>query len=279
MLPRKQRHTVARMQRRLEEEFDSQYTAKYRTLCDYVTKLKKELNLNSNEMIVPLKHKPGTAQLDFGETTYILNGKTVSGYHLVISFPFSNMGFVQLFPAQNQEALFQGMKNIFEHIGGVPREIWFDNMSTAVVKVGRGDNRVLTDMFMRFSVHYGFEPKFCNPAKGNEKGSVERKVGYLRSNFFVPVPEISNLAEYNEELLIKCNNDAKRNHYKKEESIEILFQEDKKELTALNEIPFTVFKQEKAKVNNIGYIRFQGNSYSVKPAYAKQEVWDKNILR
>lgn len=79
----------------------------------------------------------GTAQLDFGETTYILNGNTINGYHLVISFPFSNMGFVQLFPAQNQEALFQGMKSIFEHIGGVPKEIWFDNMSTAALKLQR----------------------------------------------------------------------------------------------------------------------------------------------
>lgn len=273
--PRKQRHTIARMQARLEAEFADQYTAKYRTLCEYVTKLKKELNIDSNEMLIPLKHNPGTAQLDFGETTYLLNGNTINGYHLVISFPFSNMGFVQLFPAQNQEALFQGMKSIFEHIGGVPKEIWFDNMSTAVVKVGKGENRILTDLFMRFSAHYGFEPKFCNPAKGNEKGSVERKVGYLRSNFFVPVPEISSLEEYNKELLLKSDEDGRRSHYKKEKNIEELFEEDKLQLIPLNEIAFTVFKQEKLKVNNIGYIRFKGNSYSVKPSLSKQEVWIK----
>ena len=117
--PRKQRHTVTRMQQRLEKEFNGQYTAKYRTLCEYVFKLKKELGFNSSDMIIPLKHNPGTAQLDFGETTYILNGNTINGYHLVISFPFSNMGFVQLFPAQNQEALcslYHRQANLF-HIG------------------------------------------------------------------------------------------------------------------------------------------------------------------
>lgn len=273
--PRKQRHTIKRMHSRLKEEFGNSYETSYRTLCDYVSKLRAALELNAVEGMVPLKHRPGIAQLDFGKTEYLLDGERVQGYHLVVSFPFSNMGFVQLYPTQNQEALFQGMKNIFEYIGGVPREIWFDNMSTAVVKVGKGKDRTLTDMFMRFTSHYGFVPKFCNPAKGNEKGSVENKVGYLRSNFFVPVPNISNLDEYNTQLFIKCQEDAKRAHYKKEELIEDLFKKDKRELISLNEIEFSVFKQEKARVNNVGHIKFQTNSYSVKPSFAKKEVWIK----
>ncbi|MBI9032710.1 IS21 family transposase [bacterium] len=273
--PRKQKHTVKRMHHRLTEQFGDKYNVSYRALCDYVVKLKKELQLFKNEGMVPLKHPPGTAQLDFGKTSYILNDVTIEGYHLVISFPFSNMGFAQLFPAQNQEALFQGMKNIFEYIGGVPKEIWFDNMSTAVVKVGKGQDRTLTEMFMRFAAHYGFNSKFCNPAKGNEKGSVENKVGYIRNNFFVPVPQINNLNEYNEELLYQCSEDAKRKHYKKNHSIEKLFLDDQEHLILLNEIEFAVLKQEKRKVDNVGYIRFQSNSYSVHPKYAKKEVWIK----
>lgn len=273
--PRKQKHTVKRMHHRLAEQFGDKYNVSYRALCDYLVKLKKELQLLKKEGMVPLKHSPGTAQLDFGKTSYILNDVTIEGYHLVISFPFSNMGFAQLFPSQNQETLFQGMKNIFEYIGGVPKEIWFDNMSTAVVKVGKGQDRTLTEMFMHFAAHYGFDSKFCNPAKGNKKGSVENKVGYIRNNFFVPVPQINNLDEYNEELLYQCSEDTKREHYKKNHLIKKLFLDDQEHLIPLNEIEFAVLKQEKRKVDNVGYIRFQSNSYSVHPKYAKKEIWIK----
>lgn len=144
-----------------------------------------------------------------------MNGELINGYHLVISFPYSNHSYVQIFPSQNQEALFQGMKNIFDHIGKVPKEIWFDNMSTAVAQIKKGKERKLTDRFIQFMAHYGFKAKFCNPASGNEKGHVENKVGYTRRNLFVPVPNFDSLSDFNKELLIKCEQDSNRDHYKK----------------------------------------------------------------
>ena len=45
---------------------------------------------------------------------------------LTLSFPHSNKGYTQTFPSQNQECLLEGMKRIFEHIGGVPRNLRFD---------------------------------------------------------------------------------------------------------------------------------------------------------
>jgi len=36
---------------------------------------------------------------------------------------------------ENQECLFEGLIAIFEHIGGVPPKIWFDNTKTIVTKV------------------------------------------------------------------------------------------------------------------------------------------------
>jgi transposase len=97
-----------------------------------------------------------------------------------MSFPFSNAGFVYPLPAQNQECFLEGMKRLFEHIGGVPRRLRFDNLPAAVVSVGKGGERELTEMFTRFKLHYRFEAEFCGPAKGNEKGHVENKVGYTR---------------------------------------------------------------------------------------------------
>jgi transposase len=87
-------------------------------------------------------------------------------------------------------------------------------MSTAVKEIKAQGEREITDGFRRLQCHFGFESNFCNPASGHEKGSVETYVGYSRRNYFVPVPEISDLIEYNRSLLEKCDKDLNREHYK-----------------------------------------------------------------
>jgi len=95
---------------------------------------------------------------------------------------------------ENQECLFEGLIAIFEHIGGVPPKIWFDNTKTIVTKVLKEGERTLTDDFIRFSEHYRFEAVFCNVEAGHEKGNVESKVGYHRRNWLVPVPVLNDWA-------------------------------------------------------------------------------------
>ena len=135
-------------------------------------------------------------------------GKSCQAHALTISFPYSNMAYTQVFPSQNQECLLTGMKHIFEYIGGVPARIKADNMTTAVAQVLEGTERILTDGFARFMLHYRFEADFCNPASGNEKGNVENKVGYSRRNFFVPVP-VTDFDAYNEQLFKLCEEDGR----------------------------------------------------------------------
>ena len=71
------------------------------------------------------------------------NGRHWSGKYFVMDFPHSNGGFIQLNYGENMECLLESMKNIFEHIGGVPTEIWFDNTKTIVTEVIFGGNRIL----------------------------------------------------------------------------------------------------------------------------------------
>ena len=158
--------------------------------------------------------------MDFGEFLYYdAGGQEQKGYALTISFPHSNMGYTQAFPSQNQECLLEGMKRIFEHMGGVPPRLRFDNMTTAVAQVLRGTERSLTEGFSRFMLHYRFQAEFCNPASGNEKGNVENKVGYSRRNAFVPVPTITSFEKFNEEYLWGwCEKDAQRDHYHPQDS-------------------------------------------------------------
>ena len=105
------------------------------------------------------------------------------------------------------------MKRIFEYIGGIPIRLRFDNMTTAVAQVLKDGERVLTDGFTRFMLHCIFRADFCNPASGNEKGNVEKKVGYRR-NAFVPVPVITSFEEFNKWFWEWYEKDADRLHYK-----------------------------------------------------------------
>lgn len=89
-----------------------------------------------------------------------------------MTLPYSNAGFVQIFRGETQEYLLEGMKKIFQHMGRVPSEIWFDNLSAAV-KVRNKKERKLNETFESFCSHYSFKPVFCNLSAGNEKGYVK----------------------------------------------------------------------------------------------------------
>ena len=265
-VPRKQRHTAKRVYDRLREECG--FRGSYSCVKRYVRKKRQSLKLSS-EGYLPLAQPEGWAQVDFGEVQCENGqGQRLNAYELVVSFPHSNYAPAQLLPAQNQECLFTGLQRIFEHIGGVPPRIRFDNMSTAVAQVLKDGERVLTDGFTRFMLHYRFQAEFCNPAAGNEKGNVENKVGYTRRNAFVPVPRITSFDAFNEHLLEWCEKDAERLHYKHKIQIRELWEQDRAALLALPEYPYPVFRYEAVVVNKYGYATIDTNKYGLAPSLA-----------
>lgn len=83
------------------------------------------------------------------------------------------------------------------------------------------------ELFRRFRLHYGFEARFCNPDAGHEKGHVERKVAFVRSNVFVPVPRVGDLREYNESLLGVADGFGERGHWRRGGTRGELFESDR----------------------------------------------------
>jgi len=270
---RKQRHTAQRIHNRLCDEIGENFDCSYRTVAAYVSLKRKEI-FKINSMALPLQHKAGEAQADFGQADYIENGKLVNGHYLILSLPYSNGGYIQLFKGENTECLLEGLIAEFTHIGKVPNRIWFDNASTIVTSVLKDGKRILTDRFLRFQQHFGFEAAFCNPASGNEKGHVENKVGYLRRNLLVPIPEFDNLTDFNKELLKRCDTDHKRPHYRKEISIETLIKDDKTEMLELPRIPFDPATYRILKTDAYAIFSLTGGKhrYGTAPKYAGTEV-------
>lgn len=249
---RKQRHTARRVYQRLRDEIEG-FDCSYRTVCNYVGEVRRRI-YQARRGFLPLQHIPGEAQVDFGEADFIENGRRVSGAYLTLSLPNSNAGFLQLFGGQTYECLAEGMKAIFEYMGGIPTRIWFDNASSMVAGFEAEGERRLTESFSRFVNHYGFEAVFCNPESGHEKGNVENKVGYLRRNFLVPVPEFEDVRDFNRQILDQCRGDMARLHYQKKKSIGDLYQLDVERFAPLPAVPLDIRSEQSVRVDSYGKV-------------------------
>jgi len=84
--------------------------------------------------------------------------------------------------------LFDAHYHALSAFGGIPARGIYDNMKTAVDKVGRGKERVINKRFQAMVSHYLFEPEFCNPAAGWEKGQVQKGVQDARHRVRQDVP-------------------------------------------------------------------------------------------
>lgn len=269
----KQRHTARRVYDRLCQE-EVTFCCSYRTVATYVKIRKKEIFGSQSSGYLPLEHPPGEAQVDFGAAQFYERGVLRNGKYLEVTFPYSNQGYLQLFPGENQECLFEGLVQIFQYLGGIPPKLWFDNTSTIVTKVMKGGKRDLTEGFLRFQNHYQFQSVFCNANAGNEKGCVENKVGYHRRNLLVPIPQCESLAEYNVSLLERCTEDGRREHYRHNTTIETLFQGDCQVLLPLPSIALDLASYKHIKANGYGRVLLHGgkHEYSAAPKYAGESL-------
>lgn len=108
--------------------------------------------------------------------------------------------------SQTHEMLFDAHARAFALLGGVPRRGIYDNMKTAVDKVGAGKQRSVNARFEAMTGHYLFEAEFCNRAAGWEKGIVEKNVQDRRRGIWREASERrwASLDELNDWLLQAC---------------------------------------------------------------------------
>jgi transposase len=260
----KQRHTYQRIKERLKEECG--FDCKFGTLSDFMRRHEFRTKV-SHHASLDLVWQPGSAQADFGQADCMLYDTRVRMHFLVLSFPYSNIGFTQVFFAENAECICQGLTDIFHHLGGVPPLIVFDNATG----IGRRIHGKFTEgeLFGRLKAHYRFEARYCNPASGWEKGNVERKVALLRNELFVPAPIIDDIKQYNTELLLRCAFQEGRTHYAKGIRQGELFDKDSSALLTLPPKRFSAVRYESIRADGYGHVTVDGvHTYSGDPEYA-----------
>jgi transposase len=262
--PLKQRHSATQIHRRLAKEYG--FKGGESTVRRFVRQY-RQLNETPNSSI-PLEFDPGEfAQFDWGEVIIILNGAETKVMLFCMRLLYSRKIFIKVFPHQRQEALFQGHADAFDYFGGVPKTIIYDNMKTAVKKVLEGTKREEQEAFIQFRSHYLFDAQFCAPAKGNEKGQVEKLVQTARAQFLVPVPQVSDIQGLNQYLLEQCDHYEETHVPKTKEKVGTRFLLEKEHLLPIIGT-HPCARKVKAAVNSLSLLNFETNAYSVPTRYA-----------
>ncbi len=135
------------------------------------------------EPVVRYETAPGhQAQVDFAEFR-LPWGKR---FALVVVLGYSRLLWLKFYPRQTLATLISGLEDAFAYIGGVPREMLFDQMKAVILDDQRAVGGKLLEHpeFLRFAAHWGFRIRACRPYRAKTKGKVERPIRYVRGNFF-----------------------------------------------------------------------------------------------
>jgi transposase len=153
-LPKKQRHTAKRIYERIKEDgYQGGYTV--------VREAVREIRQLSREVFMPLVHRPGEAQADFGYALARISGELRKVAFLVMVLPYSDAFFVMAFERECTESYWEGHVRAFEFFSGVPHRISYDNSKVMVSKIIGPRQRELTHGFLQLQSHYLFESHFC----------------------------------------------------------------------------------------------------------------------
>jgi len=220
---------------------------------------------------MPLQFEPGEeAQVDWHEGWVFENGVERKYQFFVMKLCYSKATFVYPYERANLESFLDGHVRAFEYFGGVPRRIAYDNLKCAVIKVGKGRNRRLTKRFKQLRAWYLFDTRFCNVAKGNEKGDVENACKRSENTYLSPAPHVDGIGQLAGKLFDDCRNDLKRPgpqvHGGK--TVGELFEEEKPCLLALQSEPFDACVRRSTFVDSHALVRTDNVRYSVPVEWA-----------
>jgi transposase len=160
----------------------------------------------------------------------------------------------------------------FEALGGVPEQILYDRMRTAVL--GEVDERgiVYNDKLLALAGHYGYLPKACRPYRAKTKGKVERPFRYVREDFFL-ARSFRSLGDLNAQFTQWLDQVANRRLHGTTGRIVIEhFAEERPALKALPAGPFNAVLRLERRISHEGMVSVGGNLYSVPDGTRRRPV-------
>ena len=129
--PRKQRHTARRVWQRLVEEHGADVGES--TVRRYVAEVRARQDFPLAEVAVPQHHPLGAeSEVDFGAASVYLAGVSTEVHLFLMRLSASGRAYIHAYLNEAQEVFLDGHVRAFEHFGGVPDRIRYDNLKAAV---------------------------------------------------------------------------------------------------------------------------------------------------
>lgn len=171
--------------------------------------------------------------------------------------------FARFVMHQDLQTLLRCHMQAFTAIGGVPIEILYDRMKTAVTGEDGNGHVVYNRSLLTLAQHYGFHPRACRPYRAKTKGKVERPFSYIRQDFFL-ARSFRNLDDLNVQLVDWLATVANvRVHGTTQKVVAEAFVAERPELQALPAVPFDALLKLERRVSHDGLVSIGGNYYSV----------------
>jgi transposase len=248
------------------------YNGSQRHMQELVKEARESFGQMELESYLPLEFSLGSnLQMDHGEVDCLISDYRSICYLFVASVPGTTLRYCQLFGTKAQEAWGEFHERCFLFFKGIFAQLTYDNDTVLIKGVGKG-RHIETSFSLALCEHYGFRSVYCNPASGNEKGSVENAVGYCRRNYLPGCPSYSSFDLANKYLEqqrldeISINNSSRRG----ENTHEIL-EEVRKNLRPL--LPIRKWRQRDSRhVNRYQLVEVYDHFYSVPEKFVNSYV-------
>ena len=225
------------------------FTLSYSTVVLEMRRIKS----SGNECFIRQDYDFGDRlEYDFGEVKLVINGITKKYYMAVLSSPAGNFRWCYLYDNCKKDVFLDSHVKFFEMIGGIWKEVVYDNMRNVVSKFIGKNEKELNEDLVKMSLYYGFDINVTNAFSGNEKGYVEGSVKYLRNKIFAENYKFTSeesAIEYMESQLMKLNENSK-------------IEEEKKKLKPTKP-PLELAEVRKSFVNKYSFVQIENNFYSV----------------
>ncbi len=241
-------------------------------LRDYVAQVRPK----RQTPYLTLNFEPGqTAQVDFAECGFINVGECRRKlYAFVMVLAYSRMMFVKFIMRQNMEHFLQGHREAFEYFHGVTREVMVDNCKVAVVRSANFGASGINPRYADCADHYGFKVCPCGVRKGNEKGIVERSIGFLRTSFLNGLDLATlTLAALNHGVRQWMDTVANiRVHGTSGKIPAELFSKEQNAMNSLPRFPYDCGVLIRSRADRQYRVTFESNRYSVPPEFAGMHI-------
>ncbi len=260
--------TASRLLREIREHG---YAGGYSAVTDFLREVRPS---PTPPFEVRFETPPGEqAQVDFAQFEVIYADepeavRKVWLFSLVLGY--SRLIWARFVAHQDLQTVLRCHMAAFAALGGVPREILYDRMKTAVIGEDSEAHIVYNRALIDFAGHYGFYPKACRPYRAKTKGKVERPFRYIREDFYL-ARSFRNLDDLNAQLAHWLGSVANpRVHATTRRVVNEAFAEEK--LQSLPLVPFSAVLKLERRVSHEGMVSVGGNFYSVPDATRKRVV-------